>query len=294
MAFVSQSKGMEEMGGFTFNGVRSMLGAVVVFPLAFIRLKAQGRKATQIEETKKATDAAPVKEILLGGLSCGLIYTAASTIQQFGIAYTSVGKAGFITTLYIIIVPILGLFLKRKVPKIVWLGAFTAAVGMYLLCVTESFSLSPGDVLVFFSAVLFAVHILVIDHFVQKVDGTVLSCIQLFVCGILCTTMAFIWETPAFAQLQAGMYPLLYAGVLSCGVAYTLQIIGQKGTNPTVASLILSLESVVAALSGFFAYRLGMLKTDQTLSIKQIIGCAVVFASVLLVQLSGGNKENKK
>lgn len=282
LAFVSQSKGMESMQPFTFNGIRSLMGAVVVFPLACFQVRREKRKT-----------AFCLKTALTGGILCGIFYTVASSFQQFGIAYTTVGKAGFITALYILFVPILGLFLKKKVSGIVWFGAAMAAVGMYLLCMTESFRLMPGDCMVFVSAVLFAVHILVVDSYVERVPGTVLSCIQLLVCGVSCTVLAFVTEKPILSQISEGLVPLLYAGILSCGVAYTLQIVGQKGVNPTVASLILSLESVIAALSGYLAYKLGFLKTDQTLTKRQVIGCLIVFAAVILVQLPLG-KKNKK
>lgn len=299
-AFVSQSKGMEAMGPFTFNGVRSLLGALVVLPLVLCRLH---KRKAEIAGTKELS-AAPCERgtginwrlTVTGGLFCGLFYAAASTLQQFGIAYTTVGKAGFITTLYIIFVPLFGLFLGKRIAGRVWMGAGLAAAGMYMLCMTESLSLTPGDFLVFAGAVLFALHILVIDYYSPRTEGVILSFIQLFVCGAGCLTLAFLFENPSLMQIKEGMIPVLYAGIMSCGVAYTLQIVGQKGVNPTAASLILSLESVVAALAGFLAYKLGFLKTDQTLTARQIAGCAVVFAAVLLVQLpiAGKNKKQKR
>lgn len=289
LAFVSQSKGMEVMRPFTFNGVRSLLGAIVVFPLVLYRLKERKKEMTE-EKDGKYID---WRTAIIGGLLCGVFYTAASTFQQVGIAYTTVGKAGFITTLYIIFVPFLGIFLGKKVRGIVLVSALLAVVGMYLLCMTEGFSLMPGDTMVVICAVLFAIHILVIDHYSPKTEGVILSCIQLFVCGVVCLVLAFIFEAPTFAQLKIGLVPILYAGVMSCGVAYTLQIIGQKGVNPTVASLILSLESVVGTIAGYVAYKIGFLQTDQTLTERQIAGCVIVFAAVILVQLPIG-KKNKK
>lgn len=159
---------------------------------------------------------------------------------------------------------------------------------------TESLTITSGDFLVFLSAVLFAVHILVIDYYSPKADGVLLSCMQLFICGICCTLAALIWENPTWVQLKEGLSSLLYAGVMSCGIGYTLQIVGQKDMNPTVASLILSLESVIATIMGFLAYKMGFLKTDQTLTGRQITGCAIVFAAVILVQLPiGSMKKNK-
>lgn len=287
LAFVSQSKGMEAMRPFTFNGIRSLLGAAVVFPLVLYRIKERKKEAGQGGEGKTGIDG---KMTLIGGVLCGLIFTVASNFQQFGIQYTTVGKAGFITTFYIIFVPFLGIFLKKKVPGIVWAGAVLAAAGMYLLCMTESFSLTTGDTMVVISAVLFAIHILAIDYFVEKTEGVILSCMQLLICGIVSTMLALILEEPSVAQILEGIVPILYAGIMSCGVAYTLQIIGQKGMNPTIASLILSLESVVAAVAGFAAYRIGFLQTDQTLTARQVLGCVIVFSAVILVQLPIGKK----
>ena len=277
MAFVSQSKGMEYMHAFTFNGVRSLIGAATLLVYLLLTGKLSGEKRRNIDW----------KRNLVAGLWCGLALTVASTLQQFGIKYTSVGKAGFITTLYIIFVPLFGIFLKKKVAGIVWAAAVLAAVGMYLLCMTESLVLGTGDIMVFLCAIVFALHIMVIDYFAEGTDGAVVSCIQFLVCGIVCTVGAFIWGEPTWQQLYSGLGALLYAGVLSCGVAYTLQIVGQKGVNPTVAALILSLESVVATVSGWIAYRIGFLKDDQTLTGRQIAGCVIVFAAVILVQLPG-------
>ena len=289
VAFVSQSKGMEYMGPFTFNGVRSLLGAIVLVPVILFRRRKEtaGQKGVSPKPI-------PWKVTLIGGTCCGLALMVASTLQQIGIMYTTVGKAGFITALYIIFVPILGIFIGKKVPAAVWVGALMAAVGMYLLCIQGSFQIGIGDTLVFACAIVFSIHILVIDYFSPKADGVMLSCIQFFVCGIICTIIALIVEKPDFAQLINGAVPILYAGIMSCGVAYTLQIVGQKGVNPTVAALILSLESVVSVLAGWFAYKIGFLKDDQTLTGQQLLGCVIVFAAVILVQLPIGEFVKKK
>lgn len=284
LAFVSQSKGMEYMDPFTFNGVRSLIGAVTLLVFIGIRSKVTGSRVAKEDR----------KQTLLAGISCGVILTIASTLQQFGIAHTTVGKAGFITTLYIIFVPMAGVLFGKRVSKVVWLAAFMAAVGMYLLCMSESLTIGMGDVLVFLCAIFFTAHIMVIDYFSPKTDGVVVSCIQFLVCGIICTVCAFIWGSPAWSQLSSGAGALLYAGVMSCGVAYTLQIVGQKGVNPTVAALLLSLESVVATVAGVIAYRLGFLGTDQSMTFPQVIGCVVVFAAVVLVQLPQEWFEKKK
>lgn len=277
MAFVSQSKGMDYMHPFTFNGARALIGALVLLIYIIVTRKAAGDKAKPVEWGVT----------LRAGLWCGLALTVASTLQQFGIKYTTVGKAGFITTLYIIFVPLFGVFFKRKVSAVVWVAAVMAAAGMYLLCMTESLRIEMGDVLVFLCAVVFAAHIMIVDHYVSKTDGVIVSCIQFTVCGVTCGIGSLIWGAPTLGQLADGLGALLYAGVLSCGVAYTLQIVGQKGVNPTVGALILSLESVVATVSGWVAYKIGLLKADQSLTGRQIGGCVIVFTAVLLVQLPG-------
>lgn len=204
------------------------------------------------------------------------------------------GKAGFITTVYIIFVPLAGKLLKRRVSGVVWTAAVMAAAGMYLLCMTESFRPGIGDILVFLCAIVFAAHIMIIDYFSEKTDGVVVSCIQFAVCGVICSIGALIWGNPSLTQLYDGMGTLLYAGVLSCGVAYTLQIVGQRGVNPTAAALILSLESVVATVSGLVAYKTGFLTTDQSMTARQTAGCVIVFAAVILVQLPEGWFKRKK
>ena len=213
---------------------------------------------------------------------------AASMFQQYGILYTTVGKAGFITALYIVFVPVCGVFLGKKVPGAVWIAVLMAAAGMYLLCIQGSFRINPGDALVFVCAILFTVHILVIDYFTVRVDGVKMSCIQFFVCGVLSGAGMFLVEEPRITEIFTAWQPILYAGIMSCGVAYTLQIVGQKDMNPTVASLILSLESVISVLAGWLAYRTGFLKDDQTLTGRQLLGCGIVLAAVVLVQLPTG------
>ncbi len=270
VAFVAQSVGMDYMGPCTFNGIRFLIGGTVLLPLGYVR----GKKK------KNTPEELPPALTLKGGICCGLAICAASLCQQIGIMETTVGKAGFITTLYIIIVPVFGMFLRKKVPGKVWIAAAVAAVGMYMLCINESFSVSRGDAFVFLCAIIFAVHILVIDYFSPKTDGVALSCIQFYTAGIICTVAAFAVETPTWGQFVSGIVPILYAGVMSCGVAYTLQIIGQKNVEPTVASLILSMESVVSVLAGWVIL-------GQELSSKELAGCVLVFAAVILVQYNG-------
>lgn len=277
VAFVAQSVGMDYVGPFTFTCVRSFIGGIVLIPcIAFLnRLEGnQTEKAVLSEEEKKNGR----KKLLLGGVCCGIALCFATCFQQFGIQYTTVGKAGFITAFYIIIVPVLGLFFRKKCGPLVWIGVVLALAGLYFLCINESLSIQIGDLLVFICAILFSIHILVIDYFTQKVDGVKMSCIQFFVCGVISLPAMLIFEEPNLQQIIAAWQPILYAGVLSSGVAYTLQIVGQKGMNPTVASLILSLESVVSVLAG-------MLILGQHLSSREIIGCVLMFCAIILAQL---------
>lgn len=269
VAFVAQSVGMDYMGPLTFNGARFLMGSLVLLPVVLLRRK----------NNKKAGIApADIKTTITGGVCCGLALCSAALFQQYGIMYTTVGKAGFITTLYIILVPFFGIFLKKKIPGKVWVGAVIAAGGMYLLCMSERLALSKGDTLVFICAVLFSIHILVIDYFSPKADGVELSCIQFLTAGIIGSIGAFLFEQPTLQCLIDGIIPLAYAGILSSGIAYTLQVIGQKDIDPTVASLILSMESVFSALAGW-------LILNQTLSGRELLGCVFVFAAVILVQL---------
>lgn len=269
VAFVAQSVGMDYMGPFSFCGGRFLMGSAVLAPIVAVR---------RVQDRKKQVERAGWGITATGGICCGLALCTATLLQQFGIQYTTVGKAGFITTLYIIIVPIAGLFLKKRVPGKVWIGAVIAAFGMYLLCMSEKLALGRGDLYVFICALVFSVHILVIDHFSPKADGIELSCIQFLTAGVISSIGAFIFEQPSIGNFVAGIIPLLYAGILSSGVAYTLQVIGQKDMDPTVASLILSLESVISMLAGWVIL-------GQKLSPRELSGCLLVFAAVILVQL---------
>lgn len=289
VAFVAQSVGMEYVGAFTFNFVRCIIGGLVLIPCILFLDWLKGRdkgslppqdrsggiEAGKGAEAGKAQDG---KTLITGGICCGTALCVASNLQQFGIKYTTVGKAGFITAMYIVLVPLLGIFLKKKIGLKVWVSVALAVVGLYLLCITEGFTLGWGDFLVLLCAVVFSIHILVIDYFSPRTDGVKMSCIQFFVCGLLSGVGMLIWETPEVHAILRAWMPILYAGVMSCGVAYTLQIVGQKGMNPTVASLILSLESVVSVLAGW-------LLLGQRLSMRELSGCALMFAAIILAQL---------
>lgn len=274
--FVAQSVGMDYVGPFTFNSVRSIVGGLVLLPVIFLL----DRRKTE-EEKKQLTPgekAGAKKALLTGGICCGLCLCVASNLQQIGISYTTVGKAGFITAMYIILVPVLGIFMKRKAGIRIWISVALAVLGLYLLCMTESLALSKGDTYVLLCALAFSIHILTIDHFSPLVDGVKMSCIQFLVSGICSGIVMLLFEKPQPGAVLSAWQSILYAGVVSCGVGYTLQIVGQKGMNPTVASLILSLESVVSALAGW-------LILGQSLSTRELMGCVVMFAAIILAQL---------
>ncbi len=281
VAFVAQSVGMEYIGPFTFNFVRNMIGGFVLIPCIWFLNKWKAKEGV-VENVEQKQDK---KTLLLGGICCGIALCLASNMQQIGIQYTTVGKAGFITALYIIIVPIMGIFLKKKCGIQIWISVVIALAGFYLLSVKEGFKLEAADTYLLCSAVLFSIHILVIDYFSPKVDGVKMSCIQFFVCSILSGIMMLFTETPTIHDIFAAWMPILYAGVLSCGVAYTLQIVGQKDFNPTIASLILSLESVFSALAGW-------LILHQALSKREVVGCVLIFCAILLAQIPWKKKKD--
>ena len=276
MAFVAQSVGMDYIGPFTFTCVRSVIGGFVLIPCIWFLNKLNAKE----KNTQKKLMASEEKKILLiGGICCGLALGIASNLQQFGVKYTTVGKAGFITALYIVLVPICGIFLKKKVGLRIWISVVVAVAGLYLLCITETLSIGKGDFLVLLCAFVFTIHILVIDYFSPKVeDPVILSCIQFFTAGMISAVPMLLFEHPAMENIIAAAAPLLYAGVLSSGVAYTLQVVAQKDADPTVASLILSLESVFSMLAGW-------LILGQALSGKELTGCALMFGAIILAQL---------
>lgn len=279
-AFVAQSVGMDFLEPFTFNGVRSLIGGIVLLPCIFLirRINARAGEPEREEGTRK--------DLIIGGILCGLLLFAASSLQQIGIVYTTAGKAGFITAFYIVIVPVLGVFLHKRIGWKVWTAVVMALAGLYFLCMTEKLTVGKGDLYIFLCALIFSVHILVIDHFSPRVDGVKMSCIQFFTCGIVSLIPMFLWETPRVDNLLAGWVPLLYAGVLSCGVAYTLQVVGQKNVNPAIASLLLSLESCFSVLAGW-------LILGERLSTREFAGCILMFAAIILAQLPEGKKEEK-
>ena len=275
VAFVAQSVSMDYIGGFTFNAIRNIIGAITLVPVILIFSKQDPAADQNPADRQKAR-----KTLITGGICCGILLCLSSNFQQFGIKYTTVGKAGFITACYIIIVPIIGIFLKKKCSPFIWIALLLSLGGLYLLCIIpgEGFSIGKGDTLVLICAVLFSFHILTVDHFSPLVDGVKMSCIQFLVCGILSGIPALIFENPNITNILQAWMPILYAGILSCGVAYTLQIVGQKGMNPTVASLIMSLESCISVIAGW-------LILGQNLSSREIFGCVLMFGAIMLAQL---------
>lgn len=281
VAFVAQSVGMDYVGPFTFNTVRSLIGGIVLIPCIVLlkRINAGSKDTAGAAEHASGDPAGQRKVLLTGGVACGVLLCIASNLQQFGIMYTSVGKSGFITAMYIVLVPVVGIFLKKKAGVKIWCSVAIAVCGLYLLCMTDNgFSIQKGDLLLLLGAVAFSFHILTIDYFSPKVDGVKMSCIQFFTCGILSMVCMFLFEQPQIGAILQAWMPIVYAGVMSCGVAYTLQIVGQKGMNPTVASLILSTESVISVIAGW-------LILHQKLSGRELLGCVLMFAAIILVQL---------
>ena len=273
-AFVAQRVGNGLIGPLTFSGVRITMGGLVLLPvIRFLDIR-QGRGRQPLLPLKSD------RTLLIGGVICGFFMCIATNLQQFGINYTSVGKAGFITSLYVALVPVFAvLFLHRRYGLLTWVGTALALCGMYFLCMSEGFSLNRGDTLVFLCAVCFSWQILALDHYSPLVDPVRLSCVQLLSCGAMSLIAMFLFEKPTLSGILSAWLPLCYAGILSCGVAYTLQVVCQAELDGALASLLMSLESVFSALFGW-------LLLHQTLSKRELLGCALTFAAVLLVELS--------
>ena len=268
-AFVAQTVGMEYVEPFTFQACRCALGGLVLLPVIAL--------LDRCGKSKKTATKAERRYLLLSGIGCGLLLFIACSFQQYGLLYISAGKSGFITSLYIILVPVLGLFLGKKVLPWIWGSLALALIGLYLLC-GGGLSFGKGEFLTLLCALSFSFHILLIDHVSPKVDGVRLSCLQFFVCAIVSVVPMFLVETPSLPAIAQCWLPIGYAGILSCGVAYTLQIVGQAHTEPTVASLLMSLESVFALLFGWLLLR-------QQLTPAELFGCMLVFTGVILAQL---------
>lgn len=301
-ALVAQSLGMNYAGPFAFNAARFFIGGVSVWLISVLSGQASARKEKRMQEQAGVRYAAPLasaapktggqpgtklqgercarRALLKGGFLCGLVLFVTVSLQQIGISKTSVGKAGFITTLYIIMVPLLSVFLGKRVPVRVWLCIALATGGLYLLCVNETLSINMGDVYIFLCALMTAVHLLLIDRYAHFVDCLKLTYLQIFLCSALSAVCALLFEEIRIGALLSGWGPLLYTGFLSCAAAYLFQTLGQKYVNPVGASLLLSLESVFAACAGW-------LFLHEVLSGKETIGCILIFTATLLAQLPG-------
>lgn len=274
-AFVAQSEGLKEIGNFTFLCLRSCLAVVVLTPVSFVVMKRNRKLVGDGPHNENKTFFS--KRLILGGVLCGTSVCFASLVQQYGIMYSSVGKAGFLTTLYILMVPLIGLVFRRKVKPILWVCIIIATCGMYFLCVTDVGGISIGDILLILCAFLFAVQIMIVDHFVETVDGVRLSLVQFFISAVISAIGMFAFENPDPQAISNAWFSVFYAGVMSSGIAFTLQIVAQKNLNPTVASLLMSLESVFAALAGAVF--------GERLSGSEIFGCCLVFLAIILAQL---------
>lgn len=282
VAFVAQSEGTKSVGPFTFVFTRFIIAGFALIPVILLFRKLNKGKM----KTFKLSDKGSLKVLLIGGLLCGLALGSASLLQQTGIEYTTVGKAGFITAFYIIIVPLISIVLGKKSSPLIWISVIIALFGLYFLCITEKFSITQGDFFILLCALIFSFHIISVDYFSPKVDGIILSGIQFFVIAVLTFIPMMIFEKPQLSQLLDAWQPILYAGLLSSAVGYTLQIIGQEGLNPTVASLIMSLESVVSVIAGVFLL-------GQNLSSRELLGCLLMFIAIILAQLPYKTKEEK-
>ena len=279
-AFVAQSSGMKYVEPFTYNSVRTLLGGTVLIPVIISFRK--------FDKSSSRTEKSSSKSSVIGGICCGIVLFTASSFQQLGISMTTAGKAGFITALYVVIVPLIGILLGKRSGLKTWLCVLMAIVGFYMLSASDRSSISKGDIYVLISAFFYALHIIIIDYFnSKKADGMIMSCIQFFTAGSIMLICMIAFESPSLVNISAAKYTILYTGIMSCAVAYTLQIIGQRYTKPAAATLIMSLESVFAALSGW-------LILSEQLSIKELSGCFLVLIAVIAAQLEFPLKTNNK
>ena len=274
VAFVAQSVGMDHIGPYTFNTGRLLLGTVVTMPWAIMELKKQKNVEEEREVYIKKRNSS-----VIGAAFCAVVFFLAVNLQQFALIGSSVANVSFITTLYILIIPIIGMFLGKKHGLSIWIAIAIAVVGMYLLCIKEGLVLEMGDILAFICAVMFALQILIVDHYVPKSYVIVLSCTQNLFAGLISFVFMLIFEGVNLEGIKTAWLPLAYTGILSTGLAYTTQMLGQKYIKPTVASLIMSLESVIAAIAAW-------LIIGQALSLREMLGCALVFVGVIIAQIN--------
>ena len=284
VAFVAQDVAMDSLPPFTFNGARKLLAGLALLPVVHFfgrQTRKNGLEHPETGEGMKISEMSKKQRntLLLGGIFCGVCLAVGSAFQQVGIAMDSgVGKAGFISSLYIVMVPLIGLLLRKKVTPQVWIAVVICALGLYLLCMKAGFVVAIGDLLLILGALGFAFHILTIDYYSKKTDCLKMSCIQFFVASFIHFSIAIFTEQPTWQGFVACIIPIAYAGLLSSAVGYTLQIIAQKNTDPTIASLILCLESVFAALAGWVFL-------NEIMSVKEYIGCVLMLGGIVLAQL---------
>ncbi len=276
-AFVAQRVGMEYIGPYTYNAVRFALGGLSLYPL-IIYLKYKNHNEPDPQEKHWS-----VRQKRAGGLLLGLVLFSAASLQQVGLQYTTAGKSGFITGLYVVFVPLMGVFFRHKTSIFLWTSVFLAAAGMYLLSVTALGTFFYGDMLTFFSALFWTVHVLLTGYLSPKMNSIKLAQTQFFVCALLCSIVAISIEPIDFSQIFRAYIPILYGGLLSVGVAYTLQVVVQKTAHPTYSAVILSLESLFAAIGGWIIL-------NETLSLRSIIGCGLMLAGMMIAQISPSEK----
>lgn len=270
-AFVAQRSGMEHVGPFTFNAIRFLIGALALIPLM-----------TSLDRRREARAVVPLRDrsLLIGGLLAGFVIFAAATLQQVGIVYTTAGKAGFITSLYVVLVPVLGLALGHRPPAAVWVGATLAAIGLYFLTIQEGLTIAWGDLLVLIGAFLWAGHVLLIGHLSPGTDPVKLAFLQFMACAALSAVAAALSETVTADAVRAALVPILYAGIMSVGVGYTLQVVAQGYTRPADTAIILSLEAVFAVVGGWILL-------GEELSLRALFGCGLMLAGILISQILG-------
>jgi drug/metabolite transporter (DMT)-like permease len=273
-AFVAQRAGMQFIGPFTFNGIRFLLGSVSLLPVIY------WLKYKQAGETGKQ------KNILKGGLLAGLVLFIGASLQQAGMVYTTAGKAGFITGFYVILVPLIGVLIGQHITRLLWMGAFIALAGLYLLTINGPFSLQKGDFLVLLSALFWAIHVQLINKLVDTYAALPLSAFQFAICGILSLGTATVFETITFNSILLAIWPLLYGGLMSVGIAYTLQVVAQQHVHPAYASIVLSLETVFAVIGGW-------LLLHERMSLQNTAGCLLMFAGIMIVQVWGSKRETR-
>lgn len=280
--FVAQRVGMQHVGPFAYTGVRFALASISLLPVIYFFSKAKNK-----EQTKNKVEEADLKTTIKSGIMAGVVLFVAASWQQIGLVYTTAAKAGFITSLYIVLVPILGIFLNQKTHATTWIGALTAVVGLYMLSINESFTIEFGDFLEIIGAFFWAAHILLIDKYVKNVDAVKLSCVQFATGSIFSILFALMFEDIDVAGIIQAAVPILYGGILSGGVAYTLQAIGQKNAKPSHAAIVLSMESVFAAIGG-------TILLSEILPLKGYIGCALMLAGMLIAQTEQMLKEEQE